>query len=233
MPQQIVQTPALEPRRAGWARRLGDLPFQSVVLVGRWPAVSGRGEQIDVDGVGVICSAADPNQFQAVMTKFQPAWIVIGLGPDDTSVQRLLSIGRVVRPSLQFAMLGEPDDGKRCERWARRGCRVYLTSSSDPHRLMAALQTASMLGVIAIDHAFYRLFLDSLPLWPIPTLTPREAQVLELLCRGMTNDEVARSISVSPHTVEFHVGHILSKLSARNRAEAISRAFVLGIGGAP
>jgi NarL family two-component system response regulator LiaR len=56
-------------------------------------------------------------------------------------------------------------------------------------------------------------------------LTEREHAVLELLVSGASNAEIAESLVVSVATVKFHVGSILSKLGAANRAEAVSLAL--------
>jgi DNA-binding NarL/FixJ family response regulator len=58
---------------------------------------------------------------------------------------------------------------------------------------------------------------------PIDTLTRRERQVLDLVATGATNAAIARRLVVSDHTVKSHVEHILAKLGAVNRAEAVAR----------
>lgn len=50
-------------------------------------------------------------------------------------------------------------------------------------------------------------------------LTPREAQVVELLAEGHSNRRVAEELGVSTHTARHHTGRVLSKLQARGRAE--------------
>jgi DNA-binding NarL/FixJ family response regulator len=60
------------------------------------------------------------------------------------------------------------------------------------------------------------------------TLTPREAQVLQLMAEGMPNKQIARDLGISPNTVKFHVNAILSKLNAQSRTEAVIRATQLG-----
>lgn len=62
--------------------------------------------------------------------------------------------------------------------------------------------------------------------WPQPTfdLTRREREILALLCQRQTNLEIAERLSISPKTIENHVGNILSKLGARNRREAAAIA---------
>ena len=54
-------------------------------------------------------------------------------------------------------------------------------------------------------------------------LTRRELEVLELMAAGRTNGEIANELVVSVGTVKFHVKHVLAKLNASNRAQAVSR----------
>jgi DNA-binding NarL/FixJ family response regulator len=59
-------------------------------------------------------------------------------------------------------------------------------------------------------------------------LTPRETQVLGLLCRGGSNSEIAAAIGTAERTVKSHVSAILAKLGARDRAAAIVAAYDAG-----
>lgn len=56
-------------------------------------------------------------------------------------------------------------------------------------------------------------------------LTPREREVLALLVEGLSNNQIAGELTVSPATVNYHVGNILSKLGAANRTEAATLAI--------
>lgn len=59
-------------------------------------------------------------------------------------------------------------------------------------------------------------------------LTPRELEVLALLAEGASNKGIARQLSISVHTVKFHIASLLDKLDAEGRAEAIVQAARLG-----
>ncbi len=59
-------------------------------------------------------------------------------------------------------------------------------------------------------------------------LTEREAEVLRLIAQGLTNAEIAAQLIVSLETVKTHVAHVLTKLDARDRTQAVIRAYQTG-----
>jgi LuxR family maltose regulon positive regulatory protein len=63
----------------------------------------------------------------------------------------------------------------------------------------------------------------------VEPLTGRELEVLELLASGRSNQAIASQLVVSLDTVKKHVGHVLGKLGAANRTEAVARARQLGL----
>jgi DNA-binding CsgD family transcriptional regulator len=67
-----------------------------------------------------------------------------------------------------------------------------------------------------------------IPLRPELAFTPREGQVLEGLLQGWSNNEIARRLSISPRTVNYHLDHIFTKLGVRTRTEAAVIALRLG-----
>jgi LuxR family maltose regulon positive regulatory protein len=62
----------------------------------------------------------------------------------------------------------------------------------------------------------------------VEPLTPREREILALLALGATNQRIADELVVTVDTVKKHVSHVLSKLGAGNRTEAVARGRELG-----
>jgi DNA-binding NarL/FixJ family response regulator len=60
-------------------------------------------------------------------------------------------------------------------------------------------------------------------------LTPRESEVLQMLASGLANKEIAARLTISEHTVKFHVASILGKLGAGSRTEAVSLGIRRGL----
>ncbi|MCX5225891.1 response regulator transcription factor [Streptomyces sp. NPDC006553] len=71
--------------------------------------------------------------------------------------------------------------------------------------------------------------LDSADALPRAALTGREEEVLRLMATGLSNPEIAESLTVSLETVKTHVGNVLTKLGAQNRTHAVVIAYESGL----
>ena len=112
------------------------------------------------------------------------------------------------------------------------GADGYLLKDAEPDELRRAINlvadgksvlspevTSRVLKVVSSSHG--------IP--PDVALSKREMDVLKCLAKGMTSAQIAKDLFISENTVKTHVRHILEKLEASNRAEAVSRAIQLGI----
>ncbi|RSS56781.1 response regulator transcription factor [Streptomyces sp. WAC01280] len=71
--------------------------------------------------------------------------------------------------------------------------------------------------------------LESAEALPRAALTAREEEVLRLMATGLSNPEIAESLTVSLETVKTHVGNVLTKLGAQNRTHAVVIAYESGL----
>ncbi len=65
------------------------------------------------------------------------------------------------------------------------------------------------------------------PLMRTETLSPQEVRILRLMSHGLSNKRIARELGIAPETVKTHAKHIMQKLAAQTRVEAVSRAISL------
>src|ERR1700716_294424 len=63
------------------------------------------------------------------------------------------------------------------------------------------------------------------------SLSPRESNILRLIAEGLSNKEIAKNLAIAPETVKSHIKNMFIKLKAEKRAQAVSRAQILGLTG--
>jgi DNA-binding NarL/FixJ family response regulator len=112
------------------------------------------------------------------------------------------------------------------------GADGYLLKNASPDELRkGVLQVHEGMAVLSPDvtrQVLKVINVDSSRI-PLCGLSSRELEVLECLAQGMTTGQVAGQLFISENTVKTHVRHILEKLEAANRAEAVRKAIQLGL----
>jgi len=112
------------------------------------------------------------------------------------------------------------------------GAEGYLLKNAEPEELRKAiLQVVSGRSVLApeVTQPILRAVAGTGPVTADRGISKREVEVLECLSRGLTTSQIATQLYVSENTVKTHIRHILEKLDASNRAEAVSKATQLGL----
>ena len=133
-----------------------------------------------------------------------------------------------------FVVLSDHFEPRWISEALRAGVRAVVPSDISPEQLIAALEAAAA-GLIVmhpteVDAMFPAAEPSSRPLADLAEeLTPRESEVLQMLANGLANKEIATRLSISEHTVKFHVASILGKLGAGSRTEAVSLGIRRGI----
>lgn len=140
---------------------------------------------------------------------------------------------------VRVLILSSDDDESCVVRALRAGACGYLSKDATAAELTAAVRTVAAGDAVVAPHLLRRV-LDRLaaalpdapappPRHVLPGLTGREREVLAHLARGESNGEIAAALSVSEATVKTHVGNLLTKLDARDRVQAVVRAYDSGL----
>lgn len=124
------------------------------------------------------------------------------------------------------------------------GASGFLLKDAPPEELLAAIRTVHHGDAVIAPSTTRRLLDHMAPTlrrenaadqrWQresvaVDSLTPREREVLGLMSRGDSNQEIAAGLFLSEATVKTHVGRVLAKLGARDRVQAVVTAYRTGI----
>ncbi|HEX8731197.1 MAG TPA: response regulator transcription factor [Ktedonobacterales bacterium] len=210
---------ALAGERQGW-----------VVAGASAPAALGTGEAelaADLDVALVDLEADwDAETVAGWLERLRPRGGLVALGASEATGGRGAP-GRAQRAALELARLVTADG---------LGFGA-LPRDASGEEIIAAVQAVAS-GLTALDRSLARAALSGLArgaAQPEPVgeqdepLTAREREVLQLLAQGIPNKQIAQRLSISEHTVKFHVSAIMTKLGAASRTEAVTTAARRGL----
>jgi len=187
--------------------------------------------------VEVVGTAADGEEVLALAAELRPDVILMDLRMprmDGVEATRRL---RERDPAVKVVVLTTYADDRSVLDALRAGALGYLTKDAGAAEIQQALHRVAG-GQAALDPAvqlhLVEAIADGQSLGPTPAtlpdgLTPREAEVLTLIAAGLSNTEIAERLVVSEATVKSHVNHMLAKIGARDRAQAVGYAYRHGL----
>ncbi len=175
----------------------------------------------------IVGSAADIESISGSLLDVGPDVILMEAAAD--AQEGLLNALEDAEVAQEYAVvvLSEQPKADWLFKALRAGVRAVLPRDATPEQLRAALEAAAA-GLIVVHPSGLSEVLPApaalsspVPELPEP-LTPREREVLQMISAGLGNKEIAGRLSISEHTVKFHVASILGKLGASTRTEAVS-----------
>jgi DNA-binding NarL/FixJ family response regulator len=118
----------------------------------------------------------------------------------------------------------------------RYGASGFLVKDTEPADLVNAVRVVAA-GDSLISPSMTRRLVEefatrakpSRPARELATLTDREREVLQLVANGHNNDEIAKTLYMSPATARTHVSRIMTKLGARDRAQLVVLGYETGL----
>ncbi|MEV4258597.1 response regulator transcription factor, partial [Spirillospora sp. NPDC049652] len=118
----------------------------------------------------------------------------------------------------------------------RAGASGFLVKDTEPAELIHGVRVVARGDALLAPAVTRRLIAEFAqrlteppPVAALDALTAREREVLELVAAGMSNDEIARRLVLSPATAKTHVSRILAKAGARDRAQLVVLAYESGM----
>jgi len=173
----------------------------------------------------LVSQAATGSEAVQKYREFKPDITLMDLRlPDISGIDAMIAI-RTEFPDARIVMLTTFEGDVEIQRALQAGARGYLLKSTPPDELMQAIRQvhagkkrvpAEVAAQLA-EHMSYE------------SLTPREVEVLREVAEGNRNKDIAHRLFISEETVKVHIKHIMDKLGANDRTQAISIAVRRGI----
>ncbi|MEU2282662.1 response regulator transcription factor [Streptomyces sp. NPDC013178] len=204
-------------------------------------------------GLTVVGEAASGTEAVRMSAALRPDVVLVDSHAHETddieAIRRIRRSPRLARtpepagtgtPPPRVLVLAPADDEGYAYAALRAGADGFLSKDATPDALIAAVRAVAA-GDAAITPALTRALIDTVrrqhTTGPVPrdsglgALTERERDVLTAVASGWSNAEIAARLSIAPTTVKSHVSHILAKIGARARVQAVAFAYEYGLVG--
>jgi DNA-binding NarL/FixJ family response regulator len=173
----------------------------------------------------LIGCASDAREGIQMFRELRPDVTLMDLRlPDVSGIEALIAI-RTEFPQARILMLTTSCGDVEIERALRAGAAGYLPKSMPSKELVAAIRNVHQ-GKKSVPEEIAAHLAENLS---YEALSPRETEVLRHLAGGNRNRDIAQSLFISEETVKVHIKHILEKLGASDRTQAMAIAVRRGI----
>ena len=191
--------------------------------------------QPDIEVVG---DAADGAQAVAEVAAHEPDVVLMDVRMpvmDGLEAVRRILAGAPERPRVLMLTTFDLDDYVYAA--LRAGASGFLLKDAPAAELVHAVRVVAAGDALLAPSVTRRLIADFAARQPagqpqpgrVTALTPRELDVLRLIARGLSNQEIAAELVLAEQTVKTHVSRILTKTGLRDRAQAVVLAYESGL----
>lgn len=189
-------------------------------------------DALEAGGIVVIAEAANGREAVELSLYYKPDVVLMDLVmPDVDGIQATRSI-LAREPGVEVVILTSSDDDEVGLVGLRAGASGFLNKRAGVDALPRALRGA-VAGEAVVSRRLTMRLVDTMRrtrpdgagIRPVRSrLTPREWEVLDLLCAGQSTDEIAETLVLSSETVRSHVKNLLRKLGVSSRQAAVKEA---------
>jgi DNA-binding NarL/FixJ family response regulator len=227
----------LDPARRADAGAPASRPVRVLIADGQALVRAGYRSLLEDQGsVSVVAEADSGEQAVALAQSLSPDVVLIDLslpGLDSVAATREM----VTQPGLAVMLVTGSETDERIFAALRAGASGLLLKDTEPAELVRAVELLAR-GEALLSPAVTRRLIAELASRPEPEhpssdlldeLTAREREVVALVGLGLTNDQIADRLVVTPGTAKTHVSRAMVKLHARDRAKLVVFAYETGL----
>lgn len=193
------------------------------------------------DDIDVIAGAADGRQAVVLAAELQPDVIVMDIRmPELDGIAATAQI--CADPALErtkVLILTTFEEDEYLVAALRAGASGFVGKGAEPEEIIRAVRAVhagdALLSPLATRALIDRFVAPSVPAAVaehspvLAALTEREQEVLLMVAKGRSNQEIADELVISPHTAKTHVNRIMTKVHAHDRAQLVILAYESGL----
>ncbi|REC47252.1 response regulator [Chryseobacterium pennipullorum] len=128
-------------------------------------------------------------------------------------------------PEISVIMFSNRSERSMIMQALKNGASGYLLKNTSIHELVICIKGALSGDIVFCNETKQIISRPSQNDLPIPRLTKREKQILQMVAQGKTSNSIAEELFLSPLTVDTHRKNLLQKFQAKNSTELINRAI--------
>lgn len=184
---------------------------------------------VDLRDVTVVAEAADGAEALQLAGETDAQVVLLDFNMPKLSGFELIERIHAARPDLPLLVLSMHDEPGTIRRALKSGASGYISKDVDAETVLAAIQAlARGERYVAPNLAVALALSDPLTARVTATLTTREQEVLRLIVKGVSLNQIAEQLHLSPKTVTTHKSNLMGKLGIRNNSDLIRYALENG-----
>jgi len=175
-------------------------------------------------GIDVVGRAADGQEALALIESKQPRVALVDVRMPRLSGIEVAQRATAVSPGTAIVFYTAYGDRALLTEALDVGARGFVLKEAPLADLVRAVERVAG-GDAYVDPVLAGVLVSSQVTDRVPTLTQREREVLRLLADGLSNEEIGKTLFISPETVRTHVRKAMAKLEADTRTQAVATAI--------
>ena len=188
------------------------------------------------EGVEIVGRSSTGEEAAIRVGQTKPDIVITQLDMQIKTAQEILEGIREASPDSKIVVLTMFDNIRYLKALSRMGIDAYLHKTSSSEELLDTIDTVSRQASRGGHNAVISMprgLIERMGNEPVGALSERETEIVVLVARGLSNDQIARELYLAPATVKRHLANVYEKVGVRSRSEAVRIALLeqwIGLG---
>lgn len=192
----------------------------SVLACDTQPIVLEGLERVLADSPDLAYAAGTPSASEVLplVSQLRPKVVLLDQSAGLKSLLHLIASIRTASPVSQPVLWANELTDSECFRVLQAGARGIIRKNLPVTTLLECLRAVGS-GALWLESSLESEAVAVVQRRGVPKLTPREREIVRLICHGLKNKEIAGSLGITPGTVKVHLMHVFEKTGVKDRFE--------------